>query len=384
MAPYIICFLMTGIFAMANDHFLKKKAKSLVIITAIFIIIIPAILAGVRSYSIGTDVNFYVLPSFNLATNFHSINDWIGTFNNPMYPTGRMEKGFLLLVYLISRISTDGHFLLFVIATIIDFFIYFSLYQLRTICSVFIGEVVFLFTQYNASFNMARQSISMAICLYAFSILLTNQNKKYMKFFIWVIIAMQFHTAAVLSIFYLLIYIILRKQNSMSLLKKSSLVIGLMLLVLLFVPTVQYLVKIGILNAHYLDYLSSDVSGAAAGSISILSLLIYSSGYIPLILGAKYLDKYKNIFILMAIMDVAFMGLATVSFYLYRIAAYFMIIRVVSLSQKSLYSLKPQDSILTNPYVLWVGTIILYVMYFVYFTVLLNWHQTFPFIFMNN
>lgn len=384
MAPYIICFLITGIFAMANDYYLKKRAKLLVIITAIFIILIPAILAGVRSYSIGTDVNFYVLPSFNLARNFHFINDWIGTFNNPMYPTGRMEKGFLLLVYLISRISTDGHFLLFVIAIIIDSFVYFSLYRLRNICSVFIGEVVFLFTQYNASFNMARQSISMGICLYAFSILLANENKKYIRFIIWIIIAMQFHTAAVISFSYLLIYMILGKQNKISLFKKNILIICVILLILLFVPAVQYLVNIGVLNSHYLDYLTGDASGTTAGSISVLSLLVYSSGYIPLLVGVKYLGKYKNIFVLMAIMDVAFMGLAMISFYLYRIAAYFMIIRIVSLSQKSLYSLNSRDSIYTNPYILWLGTIILCVMYFVYFIFLLNWHQTIPFIFMNN
>ncbi|NRO03035.1 hypothetical protein IMAU30109_01997 [Lactobacillus helveticus] len=382
MIAYFVCFGITGVFAAVNDYSLQKKEKILAIVTAFFVVIIPAILAGIRSYDIGTDVNGYVRSSFELAVNFSSLKAWLDMSGAVGFITQNLEKGFLLVEYISTKISKDTHFFLFLVAFIENLFIYLGLFKLRNKCNVFIGEMVFLFTQYNSFFNMMRQGIAMSICLFALSILLANDDKKYIKFFVWSFIAFQFHGTAIISLLFLIVYLVFKNQNKALLLKQTLFLFSLLIIVISFITLVNYMVNIGVLPEHYLEYFSG---GAAFQlyKISIFGILIYSCSYIILCQANKYLGKQKNIFMAMAIIDVVFMTMSNISFYLYRLATYFLLVRIFSLSQRSLYQMDTSRNIYDNPYVLYIETLISVILYFVYFIVKLNWHQTVPYMFMN-
>lgn len=382
MIPYLICFSLTGIFAFVNDYSLQKQRKILVVLSALCVIMIPAILAGFRNYMIGTDTNFYVVPTFNLARNYTSLSDWISAFGIPGI-TQNLEHGFLLLIYFVSRISSDAHIALFVIALIEEVFVYLAIYKLRSQCNIFIGEVIFLLTLYNAFYNMVRQGIAMSICLYALAVLISDDKKKYLKFFLWIIIAMQFHGSAIISVLFFVLYILFRDAKESDILKKLGLVLLLIILVAAFVSVVEYMVNAGLIPMHYLQYLKGG-SAYSSAKISLLGLIIYSSSYIVLLAGRKYLGNNGSLYIAIACMDIGFILLSNVSFYLYRIAAYFLFVRVFSLSQRSLYRIDSQRNIWNNPYVLYSETLITTILYFVYFILVSNWHQTIPYIFMNN
>lgn len=382
MAPYLICFSITGIFALINEYSIQKKQRVIILFSAFFVIIVPAILAGMRSYYIGTDTNFYVVPSFNLARGFSSLTDWISVFGAPGI-TQNLERGFLLLIYFASRISTNAHIVLFLIALIEDIFVYLSLYKLRKHCNIFMGEMVFLLTLYNALFNMVRQGIAMAICLYAVAILLSNEKNKYLKFLLWIIIASQFHGTAIISLLILVIYLLFKNVQEGHTIRKIGLLVIMVLIVTMFVSSVQYLTSIGLIPMHYLEYLNG---GAAYSNskVSAIGLIIYSSSYLVLISGRKYLGNNAMFFIAIAFMDLGFMFMTNMSFYLYRIAYYFLFIRVFSLSQRTLYKMQPYRNIWNNSYVLWGESLFSVLMYFVYFILVSNWHETIPYIFMNN
>lgn len=382
MLPYLTCFTITGFFAWINDYSLRKNRKILILITAIFLILIPAVLAGVRSYTVGTDVNFYVRPSFELARSFNSMQEWFSIYKNPGYITYNFERGFFLLVYLTSRLSSDTHILLFSIALIEGIFVYLSLYKLHRQCNIFIGEIVFLLTQYNAFYNMVRQGLAMSICLFAVSILLSGDHNKYLKFFLWVFVAIQFHSTAAIAILFFIVYISLNDPYKITFIKKISLMVLLAIIIILFIPILQYIAKIGILPVRFLDYLNGG-SEYSTAKISVIGLLVYYSSYIVLLFGSKYLKKEKYFFVFVAFMDMILILLANISFYLYRMAMYFLIIRIFLLSQRTLYAPRRSENILDGPNILYMEAIGSVILYFVYFIGIFNWHQTIPYLFMN-
>lgn len=387
MIIYLFCFSITGIFAIINDYSFQKKQKILSILTAFLVIFIPALLAGLRSYSIGTDVNGYVRSSFELAQSFTSLKNWLGMSGVAGYITQNLERGFLFIEYFATKISADPHFFLFLIAFIEDLFIYLGLFKLRNECNIFIGEMIFLFTQYNSFFNMVRQGLAMSICLFAVSILLADEKNKYVKFIIWNLIAAQFHgTVIIISLIYLGLYLFFKdstQDNKSLTIKQILFVFVLLLMVVAFIPVVKFIINVGILPGHYMEYFSGG-SAFQLYKISFWGLLIYSCGYIVFIQANKYLKNTKNFFIAVASIDIVFMIMSNVSLYLYRLAMYFLMVRIFSLSQRTLYSMDSSRNIYNNPYLLWTETMISIILYFAYFIVKLNWHQTVPFMFMNN
>lgn len=382
MGIYALCFVLTEVMALVNEYAIKKKIKFLIILSACCIIMIPAIVAGIRDYSIGTDVNFYVRRSFDLAGNFSTLKDWLSFSNLPNTPVTGMEKGFLVLVFLTSRISGNAHFLLFFISLIIGFFIYLSLYKMKKSSSIFLGELVFLLTLYNASFNMVRQSIAMAISLFALSLLLTSNKNKYMKFLIWILIAISFHGIAIITLIFLVMYEVFKKAKYVEWKKQIAFIILSILILVFFGKIVEFAINNGIINSRYAGY----VSGGTAQMTNImprLGIIIYVIGAIPIFVGVNYLGKYKNIFLTIAVLDIAMIILSISSFYLYRISSYYFMVRILSLSQKSLYEESDNKNRLINPNVLLMWTIFSSILYFVYFIVIHNWHQTVPYIFMS-
>ena len=162
MTAYIVTFLVTLFFSYIDErNLLKEKPNRLKhIIMVAFIIMLPAVLAGLRDYSIGTDVQIYAKSVFENAVRSSSVNSVLERYSE-------LEPGFLMLAFIVSRITSSVHFFLFSIAFIIQLFVYLALYRTRNYCSIFMGESVYLFLIYNASLNMMRQTIAMAILLFA-------------------------------------------------------------------------------------------------------------------------------------------------------------------------------------------------------------------------
>lgn len=381
MTTYLLCFSITTIFAAMNEYTLQKKNKLLIILTAILVIVTPAILAGVRSYEIGTDVNYYVRRTFELSTYYNSINDWLSTVNIPGFITQNQEKGFLILEYLVSRISLNTHFFLFIVAIIENIFVYLALYKLRNNCSIIMGEIIFLFTQYNSFYNMVRQGIAMSICLFAVALLLSNGSRNKLKFLFWILVAIQFHSTAIVSLVFILIYYVFKNEKS-SVLKQSLLVIILLIFIVSLVPLTQYAVRIGIFPDRYLEYFNGGTA-YNIGRISVFGIVVYWSGAVVLFQGARHLGKNQDFYIAVTIIDMLLILLTNVSFYLFRVSAYFLIIRILSMSQKSLYNSNSDRKFYENAQLLCIESIFSVVLYFLYFIVYLNWHQTIPYIFMN-
>lgn len=162
---------------------LKSKdalVNDLLPIRAIFVIIMGFFwfLTAFRAYNIGNDTHSYVRVFNNIAKD--------GIISN-LY----MEIGFQYFCLLISKISSNPRFFLFVNATIC--YVAVAIYILKYSKNILFSLVLFFCFFFSDFTTMLRQNLAMIIVLYAYQAL---KNKKNIKFFLMVVFASLFHTTA--------------------------------------------------------------------------------------------------------------------------------------------------------------------------------------------
>ena len=111
---YIVMFAVVIFCSAINDNNLHgKRKKSIHTISAGMIIVIPAIMAGLRNPVIGTDTQVYAIPLFKAAVGSSTLESVITAMP-------RIEVGFSALAFGISRFTNDYGIFLFAIAFIIQ------------------------------------------------------------------------------------------------------------------------------------------------------------------------------------------------------------------------------------------------------------------------
>lgn len=382
MFPYLLCFCLTGLFSKVNEEYIRRDRKTAIFITAVIVILIPAIFAGVRDYTIGTDTNSYIRPMFERIHETVSLSDYLNLAQNNK-TLQSLDIGYNFFNFLISRISSSPHFFMFCAAAFIGIFTYISLYLLRNTCSIFAGEMIFLLTQYNASFNMVRQSMAMSMCLLAAALLTKKVSYKYIKFAIVVVLAMQFHSSAIIAFAYLIPYWLFEKNDlDLTLFFKIALFIILVTAVVAGISYVtRFFVNIGVLGSKYSDYFDAGLS--ITTRYSMIGKIIYVFPIIYLFIGSYLLSEHKRFFLAIGFMDVMLFMLTDFSFYLYRISSYFLFYRVISLSSYELYYRESGNKAkIPLQYGLRVAVSIAFILFWTYFIVIRNSHATYPYIFM--
>lgn len=166
---------------------------------------IPCLLAGVRSTSVGGDVEFYLIPNYNMARQSS------GFFNYYVYASNQqIEILFSILIYCCAKLNSL-QLLLFLIELFVILPVYIVLYRNRKQYSMTLGMVLFLFLFYNFSLSGMRQSIAMSLFLLVVDY---YQNKNYSKAIIGSIVAVLCHRSAMLIIIITLIVLFLQKRKN--------------------------------------------------------------------------------------------------------------------------------------------------------------------------
>ena len=341
MYPYILCFIITGAISALNEYLIsrKKQYRFLNFITAFLVILVPAALAGVRDFDIGTDVTLYGIPTFN-AVNNRAFSD-LGYIYAQNVFSGMIEIGYFTLAYISSYFSNDPHIFLFFIAVVIGLFTYLSLYRMRKHCSIFIGELVFMFLLYPESYNMMRQCLAMAISIFALTFLL---EKKYKFFIFWVLFAFLFHRTAIISFSYLAIYIYIDKKidfdkdnaikgkhettTKNDIFKLASIIIAVVIVFIFFNRIISTLISLHILPVKYTKF----IRRGEVMPFSLHHMFDYAFMYVFLFLNYKKI-RNRNFFFALGIIDVILYLMRYRLFLMYRVSRYFMYCRVLSYSQ---------------------------------------------------
>jgi len=423
---YLICFAASTVLAyFANKTSDRKKFWMLSAIS----ILIPVLLAGLRDYEIGIDTISYMSKKryWLGAASAESLGEYMEYYMG----IGYGEPLFALLCGMIGQTFGNYSVFLFVVHAIIITGVYIGAYRFRKEVNPAMVLLLFYLVFYNHSLNIMRQYMAMAI---VFAALADIPQKKYIRYSIAVVIAMMFHTSALLGFGAIVIHWYLycdwkgcvgkvkragkrighvllpnrkteRKIKNQRLAKFTAFIrklfdncknaynavctqvekiepvvrrrqvilfSAMLLLVLLANPLCRLVIRMGFLHEKYLWYL--DMSKAEHTTLITLFLLLEMS---VLLLWHKYLRKSSRLFDFFFANTGTYLILHQISsFIVYgkRVAAYFALANLVTIAMiPRMYKDKKRRVIV---YVLVLCVVIFY---WFYTYILRNASQTYPY-----
>lgn len=333
---YLICFFTSiGFFHLSEKAHKKrlelpetqtKKEKNLrktysfqkYLFIAIALII-PSALAGMRDFSIGTDVEVYGNYWFEFTTGKSFINyiKWATS----------SSIGFLYAVlnYVVASFTDNVHWFYFFLMLITIWFVYLGVVGFRDKISVPFAMFVYYILFYNSSLNILRQSVAIAIILFSYRFI---SQKQILHFLICWLIAFLFHSSAIVMILLIPIYFVSNLKNKR--LYSTILVIGTSVVMIGYDFILNSLIQIGFLSERYAGYVSrTEVGGRIIrvcffGLIVALILLCYR-------VLLRY-DKRNNLLLNCMLISGAFtLLLFTGGHQIIRIAHYFDVSAVIML-----------------------------------------------------
>lgn len=334
MAIYFIAFILSILLAVLTKYIVDKR---LVLLINVIAILPPAIVAGVRDLSIGTDISNYGWFNFDAATHFSNLFDYIEyiRLNN------KVEMGYSVLNFVVSRFTSSVNVFLFVLNFLTLLFVVLALYQLRNKIPIYYGLIIYYLTAWGTSLNVMRQSLAAAIVLFA--ICMYVKNNKIIPFFLFTLIAISIHQTAIIAVAVFIIYV-LSSDNIKMIHIVAIAILGFVLYIVLN-PNNGYIITImrnipilgkyyAIFTQHGLGYISS------GGGMSIKSILIQ---VLPALLALLALIRYKTkqvtddgkiiVFsIIMLILTIIFELININSGVLARLGMYFSVMQVITIS----------------------------------------------------
>lgn len=391
MVIYIFTAVISSWLVWLEEKIGNNKLKGLFLFLAV---LIPAIVAGMRADIIGTDVRSYIEPLQYFANSSNKYSDFIN-YSGPLYNgeyLSRFEKGYVSLIYLCSRFDKSLFLTLFVCELIILGTLIGGLYKFnkKHHLSICLGLFIFLTLFYNLSFNLSRQCIAIFILFFGFNYLIDNS---WIKYLITVIIAMLFHNSATIGVVFLVIYWFLYITKGKIKLKIQNIIlsnndlkvvfIALIGFIIIFTPSlVRSLFSSFSVLATYTNYIPETID------LSIRQLVVKLPFLAIILIEWKNMQNnpLRYFYLSIALIDIflsQFSGqqsaIATVSDYGARISWYTSAFYIYSVPNALM-----SDTDRKRKSILVAGLVIFLIIYWYYFTVVLNYNETFPYVFSNS
>lgn len=279
---YLFCFIISAGFAFFAS---KAENRKNFYILSFFSIAVMVALAGFRDYTVGTDTYNYLHKSmyWGGAVSADSLWDYFKFY----FPLGYGEPLFAILVGVIAQLTGSYTFFLIVCHTIILVCVYIGIFRFKEYVNPAFVLLVYYLLYYNHTLNMTRQYIAVSI---VFCFLADIPQNKIVRFCIVVLVAMLFHTTAILALMIPLIYFFLykdfRKIKVSMYQRKIALTVIVGMVVLFFSTIIKLFVSIGLLNSRYLYFVNNK---DASPTIIVMALLI-----IGLVAADYFKDKIKK------------------------------------------------------------------------------------------
>lgn len=304
---YLVIFFISAFFAYMYE---KVKNKYIKKVYAALAILLPCLLAAFRKTGIGTDTLYYISDVFYKSLSYDNLFKFIQVTN--------VEAAYLLINFIVSRITQNIQILYFVLQFIIQFFIFKSCDRMKKHVPVYFSYLTFLLLYYNRSLNMCRQTIALSIILYSYQYL---KDKSYLKGGILLLIATLFHKSAIFGIFiYAFTFIFNNYNYKRNTLLKIFIYFLMIILVISYNNILIFLIRNGIINSRYIYYLAN-----YKGNIILIDYMLKLAIIILLTFLYKYLAKdanNKNLYYFL-IIEFTLYHLGFVANYAQRISYYF-------------------------------------------------------------
>lgn len=355
---YLIIFLLATIFSVLAQK--NRGKKNLFLVFSSLAILIPALLAALRSTSIGTDVEVYVVPLFKYAVNnnFFVFLDTISAYD--------IEFLFEVLIFISAKLFSNLNITLFFIHFPICLLFYIAANNNRDKASPCLIYILFLLTYYNMSLNIMRQFIAVAIIFSSFK---NIEEDKYFKYILNVIIASLFHSTALIGLLFIFIYKACKSKRR--LLYSIILIIALCVGMLSYNELLVSLYNLGIIPYKYVERYSitnNSININFADEIIRIYHLFLIFSHNKLMKNTKDNIFYNTI----AIFDFILVQISLFVPFAQRICIYFTVFSFLNIP-RIIKQTKINKSKLTYL------TIILYIVYFIYVYIYIGVSETYPF-----
>lgn len=317
MQVYIISFLasLLLLYVAEKKEFKGQLAKA----CAVIAILIPCLIAGLRSYNVGTDVEIYVRPLYYAANASESFGHYIALSYSltgwELSFVADFEIGFTVLVFLVERIFGNFQVLLFIIQALTVIPVYKGLRAFSKTQPVWLGMAVYYLMFFNYSLNMMRQWIAMAWLFYAFHFL---RDRKHLRYFLIWAVAMLFHKTAFVGLGIFVIYRLIAKENTYNKTIKTLLITVVGAMSLMGLPIVLQL----------LNSLGFNYGGYVTGTLRFMpNQLLYRLPIMLLLIvqwrRMKKVDPHARFYLLMVVFDVLASQLTSLYAHSGRVGVYF-------------------------------------------------------------
>lgn len=255
---FTLLSLLNAVIIKKVFGFEKKKTLKL------FISILPLTLLSAFRYDVGWDyLNIYTI-GYYLVGQYHM--HWF------------TEGGFLLLIKVLYNLFHNPISLFIVMSFLTAYFFSKTFNVYGDEKNVLIYIILYVLTRYYfCSLNIIRQALSMMIILYALHFL---KEKKYFKYFIYIVFSMTFHY---LTIMYIPLGLLLNKDFK----KKRNIV-----MLICVIPILLVLLIIFLYNTKYMVYIKSNF--ANDGTLLYSELLISAILVFSAIMASKNVDKENS------------------------------------------------------------------------------------------
>lgn len=375
MMIYLSCFFISVMLFRISE--IKRLTKFRGVLIAIAIIL-PCVVAGMRSNEVGTDTAGYPMRLFLIAerTEFFQYQ-WSTFLHGWDYEyVYSMGVGYSTFIYIVANLFHDFRMVLFCTELLIVFCVYKAVKIFRKNENVWIGMLVFFLLFYNVTLNMMRQWMAMAMLLLSFVYLVSNKKRLTILF---AVLAVLFHKTAVCGFVVHLIYVMLERRsvseedtfNRIKYKRIVSIFICAVLIVLVFeMDTIRYLIDL-VGFSEYSAYFAGQVS------FSVGRFLVDLPAILLLIFNWKKVREKKcaYFYLTFVVINIILSQLNSLNDYAWRIGSYFSCFLIIVFPE--LVSVGPKWKAKVGK----SGLILYGLIYWFYYFNYLNIHQTIPFVF---
>lgn len=323
MGIYYVIAFTAFLLALAGTH-LRQNSKLMELCFYGFAVLIFCYFAGARAYSVGSDTAGYGLETFYAA-----LNSDFSLFVFDSYRTlGPLYK---TLCWLSSNIGGTFFWYMFFVQLFTAAPVCIAAYRGLERRYVPVALLVYGLVFYPMSFNMMRQMISMSVLLMAF---ISANDRRPVSFCVYVLLAMTFHTAAIIGAF---IYPLVIFSNSISNRFSNGLrvlfICGLGVVLVALAPQIlSFTDSIGFYSAY--------TSGEAVTSGGGLRMIIMTTGIAIIIalLGWSFIRKTTRVsrlaivgLLATVLFGIVCLPLSLISMWLYRVGFFFLYVAILAI-----------------------------------------------------
>ncbi len=307
MLIYLIVFFVSyKLLCVSQENQNVRSQKALVVMA----LLLPAILAGLRDYSIGTDVQVYgnswfYYARWNKATTYFR-----------MATSSDIGIVYAFVNYFTSLFTGSPHWFYFVLNMLTVSLIYKAAKDNADLGDVPFAMLTYYFLFYNQTLNMLRQSLAIAFVACAFTFI---RKQKMWPFMVYAMLAVLSHmTAVVVFVMYMIYKVVNGKFGNLA---KIGILSGAAAVIVGFFPLMKILLQRGILPMRYMTYINNVSRGGG-----YVRLFLLCMPYLLLLLFFVKKDSYKkerNVLICYLIISTLISSLAFRMIYTVRIGYYF-------------------------------------------------------------